>query len=127
MRRPPEEVLKELERLHSLMTKKRLPENLRLWVEAGRKFRLSHAHVQMARELGLNPKKLGSIANDDQEPWKAPLPIFLETPYLQRFGKSRPDRVLSIAERAREIEQKKQERRQRKLARRQAQTPPAQT
>ena len=101
---------------------KRLPENLRLWAEAGRKFRLSHAHIQMARELGLNPKKLGSLANADQEPWKAPLPIFIEQLYLRRFGKERPDQVLSIAERAREIERKKQQKRQRKLARRQAET-----
>jgi hypothetical protein len=28
-----------------------------------RKFRLSHAQVQMARELGMNPKKLGKPDN----------------------------------------------------------------
>jgi hypothetical protein len=38
------------------------------WIEARTRFRLSHAHLQMARELGLNPKKLGGLANHEQEP-----------------------------------------------------------
>jgi hypothetical protein len=29
----------------------------------------------MARELGLNPKRLGKIDNHHQEPWKMPLPL----------------------------------------------------
>jgi hypothetical protein len=43
--------------------------------------------VQMARELGLNPRKLGKIDNHRQEPWKAPLPQFIEHLYLKRFGR----------------------------------------
>jgi hypothetical protein len=31
----------------------------------------------MARELGMNPKKFGKIANEKQEPWKKPLPAFI--------------------------------------------------
>ena len=31
----------------------------------------------MARELGLNPKKFGGLANHRQEPWKLPLPEFI--------------------------------------------------
>jgi hypothetical protein len=50
----------------------------------------------MARELGLNPTKLGSLANHDQERWKSPLPIFIEDLFFKRFGKERPDVVLSI-------------------------------
>lgn len=60
----------------------------------------------MARELGLNPKKFGKLANHRQEPWKAPLPKFIEELYFKRFGKAQPDRVLSIEERAGEIEKK---------------------
>ena len=41
----------------------------------------------MARELGMNPKKFGKIANHKQEPWKAPLPVFIEDLYFKRFGK----------------------------------------
>jgi hypothetical protein len=48
------------------------PQHVRDWIAARKRHHLSHAHVQMARELGLNPKKLGKIDNDDQEPWKAP-------------------------------------------------------
>jgi len=32
------------------------------WREAKKKFRLSNMHIQMARELGMNPKKLGGLA-----------------------------------------------------------------
>jgi len=78
----------------------RIPEKLKPWIEARQRHRLSHAHVHMARELGMNPKTLGKIDNHRQEPWKAPLPEFIEELYLKRFGKSRPDQVLTIEERA---------------------------
>lgn len=61
------------------------------WVDARARHRLSHAHVQMARELGLNPTKLGKLDNHQQEPWKAPLPQFIEHLYAKRFGRERPD------------------------------------
>jgi hypothetical protein len=41
----------------------------------------------MALELGMNPKKFGSLANHKQEPWKAPLPVFIESIYFKRFKK----------------------------------------
>ena len=83
------------------MAKRKLPQDLQDWVEARRRFRLSHAQVQMARELGMNPRKLGKLDNHDQEPWKAPLPQFIEHLYLKRFGRERPENVMSIEERAR--------------------------
>jgi hypothetical protein len=58
------------------------------WADAQRRHRLSAAHVRMARALGLNPKKLGKIDNHRQEPWKAPLPQFIEDLYAQRFGRT---------------------------------------
>jgi hypothetical protein len=84
------------------------------WIEARGRFHLSHAHVQMARELGMNPKKLGKLANHDQEPWKAPLPRFIEDLYLKRFGKERPDVVLPVEARARLAAAKNAERRSRR-------------
>jgi hypothetical protein len=81
------------------MGKQKLLQGLRDWVEARKRFRLSHDHVQMARELGMNPKTLGKIDNHDQEQWKAPLPEFIERLYFKRFGKQRPDLVTSIEER----------------------------
>jgi hypothetical protein len=79
---------------------KKLPAKLQEWVEARKRHRLSHAHVQMARELGMNPRKLGKLANHDQEPWKAPLPQFIERLYFRSFGRERPESIMSIEERA---------------------------
>src|SRR5450631_2840722 len=73
-----------------------IPTNLKPWIDARRRFRLSHAHVQMARELGLNPKKFGKLANHHQEPWKRPLPDFIAALYVKRFGKPIPAVVKSI-------------------------------
>lgn len=99
--------------------KPRIPEDLQMWIEARKRFHLTHAQVQMARELGMNPKKFGGLANHKQEPWKAPLPLFIQYLYEKRFGKERPDRVLSIEERARELAAKKaakqEQRRERRL------------
>ena len=71
-----------------------LPPTLQAWVEARTRDHLSHAQVQMGRELGLNPRKLGKVANHRQEPWKAPLPQFIEQLYLKRFGRERPQTVM---------------------------------
>jgi len=96
--------------------KQRIPEELQRWIDARRKFHFSHAQIQMARELGMNPRKLGGLANHRQEPWKAPLPAFIELLYQKRFGKAQPDRVLSIEDRVQEIAAKKAERRERRRA-----------
>jgi hypothetical protein len=75
-----------------------LPPNLRAWVDARRRHHLSHTHVQMARELGLNPDKLGKLDNHRQQPWKEPLPAFIERLYRERFGRDAPPIVRSIEE-----------------------------
>jgi hypothetical protein len=75
----------------------------------------------MARELGMNPQKLGKLDNHRQEKWKAPLPDFIEHLYFKRFGKTQPEGVLSLEERAKEIEQGRQEKRERKRLRRSGQ------
>ena len=95
-------------------SKQRIPEELQRWIDARKRFHLSDAQVQMAREMGMNPRKLGGLANHDQEPWKAPLPAFIEHLYQKRFGKAQPDRVLSIENRAREIAAKNAEKRERR-------------
>jgi hypothetical protein len=68
-------------------------EKNKMWIEAKKKFRLSNMHIQMARELGMNPKKFGGLANHKQEPWKAPLPVFIEELYFKRFKKEKPNVV----------------------------------
>ena len=97
-----------------------VPPGLQAWIQARGRHHLSHAHVQMARELGMNPKRMGSIDNHDQEPWKTPLPQFIEDLYLKRFGRERPDVVVTIEQRARELEKKKREKKERKQAAREA-------
>ena len=90
---------------------KKLNPKLQAWIDERKRHHLSHAQVQMARELGMNPTKLGKIDNHKQEPWKLPLPRIIEELYLERFGKTAPDTVMSIEERARLELQKKQARR----------------
>ncbi len=86
-------------------------QKMQVWIDARKRHHLSHAQVQMARELGLNPAKLGQLDNHRQEPWKLALPEFIEELYLKRFGKTAPDAVLSIEERARLEHEKKEARR----------------
>ena len=88
------------------MSRWRIPERLQVWIDARNRHHLSHAHVQMARELGMNPKKFGKLDNHQQEPWKLPLPAFIERLYFKRFAKCRPDVVVSIEERARREDDK---------------------
>lgn len=94
--------------------KKNLSPKHQPWVDARKRFHLSHAHVQMARELGMNPKKLGGKANHKQEPWKIPLPEFIEHLYFKRFGKTRPDNVRSIEQMVQDKKRKRAERQARK-------------
>ena len=68
-----------------------MPDKLQAWIDARRRHGLSHVHVQMARELGMNPNKLGKLDNADQEPWKQPLPAFIENLYQKRLNQDRPD------------------------------------
>ena len=91
-----------------------IPAKLKPWFEARRRFKLSHAHTQMARELGMNPRKLGSLADQGQEPWKLPLPEFIAKCYRKRFGRSEPERVRSLEEVVQAEEKRRKERKARK-------------
>ena len=87
-----------------------IPQKLLPWIEARKRFRLSHTQVQMARELGMNPKKLGGIANHKQERWKAPLPQYVEDLYMKRFGRSKPANIRSIEQIVSDERRRKEER-----------------
>lgn len=86
------------------MTKKNKKPNQKMqaWNDARKRHHLSHAQVQMARALGMNPRKLGKKDNHDQEPWKMPLRHYIEHLYYKRFGKDRPAAGPSV-----EVEKKK--------------------
>ena len=69
----------------------------------------------MARELGMNPKKFGGLANHDQEPWKEPLPQFIESSYREKFGKILPASAPSIEDKEKQKRLKKDENKQAQL------------
>ena len=101
------------------MAKKKPNQKMQAWIDARKRHHLPHAQVQMARELGMNPKKLSGLDNHDQEPWKMPLRHYIEHLYLKRFGRERPNVVLSIEDKTRRDDEKKAGRREAKLQRRQ--------
>jgi hypothetical protein len=78
---------------------------------------LSHIHIQMARELGLNPRKFGALANNQQESWKRPLAEFIACCYGKRFGRPAPEHVQSLEEVVKRAEARRSERRERKANR----------
>jgi hypothetical protein len=113
---------------NDMSKKKRIPEKYQIWIDVRKRYHLSHVHIQMARELGMNPRKFGKIANEKQEPWKAPLPAFIERIYFARFGRECPVDVKSVEKVSRLEEIKKEERRiRRRLERESTNQPKKQT
>ena len=94
--------------------KKKLPQKYQKWIDARRRHKLSHAQIQMARELGMNPDRFGKLDNHDQEKWKVPLGKFIEECYLKQFG-DLPENVLSIEERVKIEADKKAKKREDKI------------
>ena len=70
----------------------------------------------MARELGLNPRKFGTLANPNvqQDSWKRPLAEFIAHCYSKRFGRTTPEQVQSLEEVVKRAEAGRNERRERK-------------
>lgn len=91
---------------------------LEKWMVAQKRHRLSDKQVQMARELGLNPEKLGKTDNHKQEPWKAPLPQFIEHIYFKRFKREEPETVKPLKQILKEMEIKQKLQKEKKEERR---------
>ena len=89
---------------------------LEKWMVAQKRHRLSDKQVQMARELGLNPDKLGKIDNHRQESWKAPLPQFIESIYFKRFKREEPETVKPEMEAKKKLQKEKKEERRKQRA-----------
>jgi response regulator RpfG family c-di-GMP phosphodiesterase len=66
----------------------------------------------------LNPDKLGKIDNHKQEPWKSPLPQFIEEIYFKRFKRTKPAVVKSIREQVAGEKTKKEQHKKAKEQRR---------
>jgi hypothetical protein len=56
------------------------------WRNAKKICRLTARQLDMARRLGLNPKKLPRLRPGPQERWKLPVGEFIEALYCNRFG-----------------------------------------
>ena len=56
------------------------------WTNAKKICRLSARQVEMARALGMNPRKLPGLRPSPQERWKLPVGEFIEERYWKRFG-----------------------------------------
>lgn len=82
---------------------------LEKWLVAQKRHRLSDKQVQMARELGMNPDKLGKIDNHRQEAWKTPLPQFIEEIYFKRFKREEPETVKPLKQVMAEMEARKKQ------------------
>ena len=111
-----------LRKIEMAKRKRKPNQKMQAWIDARKRHHLSHAQVQMARELGMNPKKFGKKDNHRQEPWKMPLRQYIEHLYFKRFGKERPDVVLSIEEKVHCDAEKKARRRKAKLLRQRNET-----
>jgi len=95
---------------------KRIANKFLPWIEARKKHRLTHLQVHMARELGLNPRRMGGYAGNENAPGRLALGEFIEALYCKRFRKARPDVVQTIEQLAESHEQKRAERKTAKLA-----------
>ena len=61
------------------------------WSLAKTKYHLSSCQIEMAKKLGMNPKKFGSPVPNKSEPWKKLLGQFIEKCYYKRFKRREPE------------------------------------
>lgn len=77
--------------------KPRVPPKLQKWVEAKGRYHLSDVQVQMARDLGMNPKNFPKYAGRKGQPWKLPLGKFIEELYRKVRHRETPKHVYSLS------------------------------
>ena len=68
------------------MAKKNRAHDDEAWRNAKKICRLNARQIEMARALGMNPKKLPGLRPSPQERWKLPVGAFIEDRYWKRFG-----------------------------------------
>ena len=69
---------------------KRNPQLDESWAHAKRVCRLNGLQVEMAKRLGMNPKKLQGLNPAKSQPWKEPVGAFIEACHAKRFGSVDP-------------------------------------
>lgn len=97
----------------------RIPAKLQPWFDARQRFRLSDATIQMARELGLNPRNFGSLDYTRNAPWKASLSEFIADCYYKARKRLEPERVRSLEQLIQDNKATKAQSKQRKALREQ--------
>ena len=68
------------------MATKRRAHDDEAWRNAKKICRLTARQLEMARRLGMNPKKLPGLRPSPQQRWKLPVGAFIEERYWKRFG-----------------------------------------
>ena len=56
------------------------------WANAKKICRLTRRQIEMARALGMNPRKLPRLRPSPEQRWKVPVGEFIEECYRKRFG-----------------------------------------
>jgi hypothetical protein len=83
---------------------------LQRWREMRRRYRLTNAQVEMARELVIRPDHLLQTLHVSEDSGCELLGACIVTKYRERFGKTCPARVRSIRELERELREGKKSR-----------------
>jgi len=78
--------------------KKKQPKNKRdrLWIEAKRRCRLNDNDIQIAKELGLNPRSLIKNIPSKTEQWKLPVKDWIHQMYQKRHEKSERKKACKV-------------------------------
>ena len=92
----------------------RIPPKLQPWFDVRRELGLSNATIQMARELGMNPKKLSRLVQTTGQQWKASLPEFIAHCYEKSNGRGTPETIRSLEEIIKDNSKRKEAKRERK-------------
>ena len=92
----------------------RIPPKLQPWFDVRRELGLSNASIQMARELGMNPRKLGRLVPSTSQQWKASLPEFIAHCYEKSHGRRTPETIRSLEQIIKDDAKRKEAKRERK-------------
>ena len=64
------------------------------WAEAKKKCRLNEETIQMAKEMGLNPRSLIKNIPSKTQKWKAPVHVWIREMYQKRQEKAMRKKTL---------------------------------
>ena len=92
----------------------RIPPKLQPWFDVRRELGLSNATIQMARELGMNPKKLSRLVQTTGQQWKASLPEFIAHCYEKSHGRDTPETIRSLEQIVKDEANRKEAKRDKK-------------